>query len=114
VDTGTLEHCFNVGTAFENMCKLVRIGGLILSAAPMTKINHGFWNFSPCAYENYYEQNKYKILFLAGFYKDKGEIKKIKIEKNKRVIYPPEALIICVARKTSESTFKIPIQKKYL
>ena len=26
IDTGTLEHCFDVGIAFENMCRLARIG----------------------------------------------------------------------------------------
>jgi hypothetical protein len=114
VDTGTLEHCFNVGIAFENMCKLACVGGLIISAAPMTKINHGFWNFSPCAYENYFSQNKFKILFLGAFYKENGKIKKIKIDSNKRQNSPPESLLLCVARRTQQSTFNLPIQKKYL
>jgi hypothetical protein len=114
VDTGTLEHCFNVGIAFENMCKLARVGGLILSAAPMTKINHGFWNFSPCAYENYFSQNKFKILFLGAFHKANGKIKKINISANQRLICPEESLILCVARRTEFSTFNFPIQKKYL
>lgn len=114
VDTGTLEHCFNVGEAFANMCKIANIGGLIISAAPMTKVNHGFWNFSPCAYENYLVQNRFKILFMSAFYKEKGKIIKLDVSFNDRKIYPPEAVIICIARRIKESTFKIPTQKKYL
>jgi hypothetical protein len=114
VDTGTLEHCFNVGVAFNNMCKLSSVGGLILSAAPMTKINHGFWNFSPCAYENYFSQNKFKILFLGAFYKEKGKIIKIQISANTRQICPAESALLCVARRLVSSTFNLPIQQKYL
>lgn len=27
IDSGTMEHCFNFGVAFTNMCKLVKVGG---------------------------------------------------------------------------------------
>lgn len=114
IDTGTLEHCFNVAVAFENMCKLAKIGGLILTAAPMTKINHGFWNFSPCAYQNYFEQNNFKILYLGGFHKKNGEIININVDANARKIYPAEAILICVVRKMENSKYGFPIQKKYL
>jgi hypothetical protein len=114
IDTGTLEHCFNVGVAFENMCRLAKIGGIIVSAAPMTKINHGFWNFSPCVYENYFRQNNFKIMFFAGFYKGGGGISKFEVSPSSRQTVPPESLLVCVARRTEESTFDLPIQQKYL
>jgi len=114
VDTGTLEHCFNVGVAFENMCRLSRVGGLIVSAAPMTKVNHGFWNFSPCAYDNYFQQNHFDSLFLGGFFKDKEGIKQLHIQPNARQVVPAETVLIAVARRTDKSTFKRPIQQKYL
>jgi hypothetical protein len=114
IDTGTLEHCFNVGVAFENMCRLSKIGGIIISAAPMTKINHGFWNFSPCAYENYFMQNNFEILFLSGFYKDKEGLKQLEVSPNGRQVVPQESLLISVARRLEGSTFKLPIQQKYL
>lgn len=114
VDTGTLEHCFNVGVAFENMCRLPRIGGLLISAAPMTKVNHGFWNFSPCAYDNYFRQNQFDSLFLGAFYKDKEGLKQLEITPNGRQIVPAEAVLIAIARRTEQSTFKLPIQQKYL
>lgn len=114
VDTGTLEHCFNVGVAFGNMCKLAKVGGIIVSAAPMTKVNHGFWNFSPCAYENYFSQNKFEGLFLGAFYKEGGTLKELKISANGRQVCPPETTLVCVVRRTTESTFNLPIQQKYL
>ncbi len=114
VDTGTLEHCFNVGIAFENMCRLARVGGLIVSAAPMSKVNHGFWNFSPCAYDNYFRQNQFDSLFLGAFYKDRDGLKQLEITPNGRQIAPAEAVLMAIARRTERSTFKLPIQQKYL
>lgn len=114
IDTGTLEHCFNVGVAFENMCKLSKVGGIIISAAPMTKINHGFWNFSPCAYENYFSQNNFEILFFSSFYKDSEGLKQLQVSPNERQIVPQETILITVARRLEKSTFKLPIQQKYL
>lgn len=114
IDTGTLEHCFNVGTAFENMCRMARIGGFIVSAAPMSKVNHGFWNFSPCAYDNYFRQNRFDSIFLGAFYKDKAGLKQIEISPNKRQLAPSEAVLMAIARRTEHSTFNLPIQQKYL
>ncbi len=114
IDTGTLEHCFNVGVAFENMCRLARVNGLIISAAPMTKINHGFWNFSPCAYDNYFSQNNFDQLFLGAFAKSENGIHQINLSNNGRQISPPESILIAIARRTSQSTFIFPTQQKYL
>lgn len=114
VDTGTLEHCFNVGVAFENMCRMSKIGGIIISAAPMSKINHGFWNFSPCAYENYFKQNNFEILLLTAFYKDKEGVKQLEITPNGRQIVPQESFLVVISRRTEKSTFGLPIQQKYL
>ncbi len=114
IDTGTLEHCFNVGVAFENMARLVRVGGYIVSAAPISKINHGFWNFSPCAYENYFRQNKFDLLFLGAFKKDRDVMTRIEISANGRGLVPAEATLLAVARRKWESTFKFPTQQKYI
>jgi hypothetical protein len=115
IDTGTLEHCFNVGTAFINMCKLANpINGLILTAAPMNKMNHGFWNFSPCLYADFIEQNNFLLLFLGAFYKENGELKEVPISESSRFKAPIESVIFCVFRKQKKSTYNFPIQKKYL
>jgi hypothetical protein len=113
IDTGTLEHCFNVAEAFINMCKLCSIDGYIITAAPMTKINHGFWNFSPCAYGNFFSQNNFEIIYAVGFAKKEGKLEAFEIPENDRVIFPAESIIIVVAKKTINSTYKFPIQAKY-
>jgi len=115
IDTGTLEHCFNVGTAFINMCKLAKSdGGVILTAAPLNKMNHGFWNFSPCLYADFIEQNNFTLLFLGAFYAENGEIKEVLISKGSRFKAPVESVIFCIFRKQENSTYNFPIQKKYL
>jgi hypothetical protein len=114
IDTGTLEHCFNVGVAFQNMCSLVKTGGQIITASPMTKINHGFWNFSPCAYENFFCQNGWELLYLEALYKNRHELKKFRPSANGRFLAPPESSMICSVRRTEHSTINFPTQAKYM
>ncbi len=48
VDGGTLEHVFNVPTAFENVMRMVRVGGRVFMATPTNNhCGHGFYQFSP-------------------------------------------------------------------
>jgi hypothetical protein len=114
IDTGTLEHCFNVGIAFLNMCKLTNISGLMLTQAPLTKINHGFWNFSPCVYDNFFRQNGWRIHFIKSYYSAEGKIKIFDPNPNARFVAPPESIIISCASRNSESSTRFPIQQKYL
>lgn len=115
IDTGTLEHCFNVGTAFINVCKLAKSdGGIILTAAPLNKMNHGFWNFSPCLYADFIEQNNFILLFLGAFYLENGEVKEVLISKSSRFKAPIESVVFCIFRKQKNSTYNFPIQTKYL
>jgi len=47
IDAGSLEHIFNVSTAFENLIRLCEIGGRIFHVLPVNNLNgHGFWQFS--------------------------------------------------------------------
>jgi hypothetical protein len=41
LDTGTLEHCFNVGQAFKNVCLTIKQHGIFITAAPVSKLDHG-------------------------------------------------------------------------
>ena len=114
IDTGTLEHCFNVGNAIVNMCKLVRPNGILITQAPMSKMNHGFWNFSPCAYHNFFTQNRWKIYYIEAYGRIDGVMKSFHPEMNSRFLAPPESIIIACAQKLSDSTTKFPVQQKYL
>jgi hypothetical protein len=114
LDTGTLEHCFNVGVAFLNMCNLVSAGGSLLTQAPMTKANHGFWNFSPCAYENFFNQNQWELRFIEGYFKDKGDLKRFIPPSNARFVPPFESILIANAKRGELKKMTFPTQLKYL
>ena len=114
IDTGTLEHCFNVGQAFLNMCKLVKVGGVVITQAPMTKMNHGFWNFSPCVYENFFYQNLWVQKKINAYYREGERLSTFTPPGNQRFVSPSEAIVIGVFKRESGSTIKMPIQKKYL
>lgn len=48
VDTGTLEHVFNVAVAFGNCMRMLKVGGRIFSLTPANNhCGHGFYQFSP-------------------------------------------------------------------
>ncbi|NKB45697.1 MAG: hypothetical protein GKS03_15605 [Alphaproteobacteria bacterium] len=115
IDTGTLEHCFNIGNAFRSMCEMTKLGGYIITMAPMTSVNHGFWNLCPTAYLDGFDQNGFALQYLQARYKDASGVKFIDFSKGpaNRVIAPPEATLMCVARRTSVEQFKWPIQSKY-
>lgn len=47
VDAGSLEHVFDVATAFRNLIGFTAIGGRIVHALPVNNLSgHGFWQFS--------------------------------------------------------------------
>lgn len=115
IDCGTLEHCFNVGAAFKAMCQLVSVGGYIITTAPMTAVNHGFWNFSPGTYLQGFEDNGFEVAWIRGRVREKdGTITIIPWEAPlARRPMPAESNLICVAKKLVEQPFKWPLQKKY-
>lgn len=114
VDTGTLEHCFNVGNAFRCMCEMVRKDGFLISAAPLSKMNHGFWNFSPTAYVDGLSQNGFEVISLDALVSTKEGVKKAKLPSVKRFMIASEAIAIVVARRRSIQNFRWPTQSKYL
>ena len=47
MDSGTAEHCFNIGQTFENYFHMLKPGGLLLQYIPFLSPNHGFWSANP-------------------------------------------------------------------
>jgi len=62
LDPGTLEHCFNVGTAIKNMAKMCKLNGHVIHHNPLFIYNHGFFNFSPTFYFDFYTDNGFEII----------------------------------------------------
>lgn len=67
LDTGTIEHCFNIGQAAVNLAGLIKEGGILLQTLPLSSFNHGFYNINPTWFHDFYSpDNGFEILELKG------------------------------------------------
>lgn len=64
IDPGTTEHCFNVAQCMKNSSESLKVGGGIFHQVPASYLNHGFYNFSPTFFLDYYERNGFLTLEL--------------------------------------------------
>lgn len=114
IDTGTCEHCFNVGQAFRNACEAVKIGGYLVHAAPLTRLNHGFWNFSPTVYPDYFEANGFKLHMLAGVRGSLAQgMQTFPVQPFARFDAEANAALYVVAERTELRAHVWPMQRKY-
>lgn len=73
IDGGTLEHIFNVPTAFANVANLLKVGGTVFLNTPANNMmGHGFYQFSPeLMFRIFSEENGFSIrelvLYEAGY-----------------------------------------------
>jgi hypothetical protein len=57
-DGGTMEHCLNVKEVLFNCARLLRKGGMVVHNNPVSGwINHGFYQFCPSLYFDFYLRN---------------------------------------------------------
>jgi hypothetical protein len=63
IDSGTLEHIFNLPVALQNCMKMVKAGGHFLAITPCNNfMGHGFYQFSPeLFYGVFSERNGFKV-----------------------------------------------------
>lgn len=62
LDLGTMEHVFQTRNVLANMHRMVKTGGRIIHLSPAADyLDHGFYNFSPTLFEDYYRTNKYLL-----------------------------------------------------
>lgn len=114
IDTGTCEHCFNVGMAFRNTCEAVAVNGHLVHAAPMTRMNHGFWNFCPTIYPDYLGDNGFKIQYMSSVTGGiMEEQKEFPVEAFKRFNPQPNAAIYLLAKRLERKPPVWPVQRKY-
>lgn len=61
IDSGSLEHVFNISQALINMNKLTKPDGKIIHITPANNyLEHGFYQFSPTLFIDYYGANNFK------------------------------------------------------
>ncbi|MCW0232718.1 MAG: hypothetical protein OJJ21_03875 [Ferrovibrio sp.] len=114
IDPGTCEHCFNVGMAFRNVCESVRLGGYLVHTAPLTFINHGFWNFSPTIYPDYFEANGFALHHLGGHAPTAdGLLAPFAVDPFRRFDPPLRGVLYVVAERTGTQAPVWPVQRKY-
>lgn len=102
IDSGTLEHVYDIPQALENVSFLCRTGGQIIHILPANNFcGHGFWQISPELFFSLYsDENGYEDteVFLAKVH-DSGHnfYKVIKPKNGNRVnIYSKDELFVCV------------------
>jgi len=62
-DGGTLEHVFDIASAFRNIHSMVKPGGVVIHASPTNNlVDHGFWQLCPTAFVDTYSANNYTII----------------------------------------------------
>lgn len=63
LDSGTIEHIFDVKTVMENIVNAVKVGGYALQVVPAENfLNHGFYQFSPTFFYDFYAANQFEII----------------------------------------------------
>lgn len=63
LDSGTLEHIFDVKAVLSNIVNAVKVGGYVLHLVPAANfLNHGFYQFSPTLFFDFYTDNGFDIV----------------------------------------------------
>lgn len=115
LDFGTMEHCFNIAQAMANGANALAAGGCILHLNPLNMYNHGFYNFSPTFYSDFYTQNGFTLLFLTGIGGSVVNPTPFDVSPVERFRQAPDnSHLIAVAQRTRVQTIAWPTQHKYL
>jgi hypothetical protein len=109
LDHGTVEHCFNVAQAAKNLASAVALDGYIVQHLPMNFFNHGYYNFNPCWFTDFYRGNGFEILHLEGWTLPTDEPYEVP-ERQNFVNAPEVSLLTMVARRREMRPIVYPTQ----
>ena len=116
LDPGTLEHCFNIGQAFQNIVRCLKPKGTVIHANPVTMINHGFWNISPTAYYDWYQNQGFDKVEVRVYWGPTNQRTVAAVNPVQRYKLPPEAIVFvtaCRSRIPDAIAETWPTQTKY-
>lgn len=115
-DGGTMEHCFNVGQVMRNITAFARVGGAIIHVNPINYYNHGFFNFNPTFYHDYYNQSGHRL--ASDFFALHGPVldsRSVSLPATAGFRTVPErSALLVVAEKLHDGPAAWPTQSKYL
>jgi len=106
IDSSCLEHCFNIAQAFNNLCDLVKVGGIVTTVAPVYDFNHGYFNVNPLFHEDGFKYNGFDIL-SQNIINEWGDI----IPEFGPKSRPHKSYILSAAIKKIDQDFVYPIQR---
>lgn len=110
LDVGTLEHCFNVAQALVNMASLVKVGGFVFHENPHNWGNHGFYNFNPTLFHDFYTDNGFEVESIRLVTKDHA----IEVPHTKRFVFNgSEVNLFTVVKRVEVKEITFPVQTKY-
>jgi hypothetical protein len=85
LDGGTLEHIFHLPHALENVIDALSIGGYVLHASPMNNyVDHGFYQFSPTFFFDFYLTNGFEIVDATIFESDETNSRPVFLRRYER------------------------------
>ena len=121
IDSGSLEHIFNVKTAMKNFSVMCAEKGTILHISPSNNFcGHGFYQFSPELFHTYYNiENNFKDteIFLAKVYDSskwfKINEKNFNNDKRINIITDEETFIMCRTIKNNKPKKDTILQGDY-
>jgi SAM-dependent methyltransferase len=123
LDSGTLEHVFDVRAALTNVGQMLRTGGRVIHITPCNNFaNHGFYQFSPTLLADYYAANAFADLqvFVAeetGPHYESSAWELFQFESQRQPVLMTSRrrlLLLVVAEKTPQSTVdRVPLQSYY-
>lgn len=63
IDSGTLEHIFDIRSVMANIIAITKTGGYVLQIIPSNNfLNHGFYQVNPTFFYDFYTANGFKII----------------------------------------------------
>lgn len=121
VDAGTIEHVFDVRQSLANLALMLRPGGRVIHISPANNYtNHGFYQFSPTLFFDFYSANNFADLcgFIAEQDTYRYDVRPWEFFEvtgsTGRLTSKQSLMNFFVAEKTSASTADaIPIQSFY-
>ena len=62
LDSGTIEHVFDIASAIRHCCRMVNVGGRIIHLTPSSNcVEHGFHSVSPTLFADFYAASRFEV-----------------------------------------------------
>ena len=115
LDGGTMEHCFNVGQVIKYFVAMAKVGRFILHQNPLMVMSHGFFNFNPTFYYDFYTDNGHELISpIYGIVAKGLDYKAIKLPPIAKFPgVPDESWLTVVIKKKHDGANTWPMQSKY-